>query len=373
VQFDRRIAVLTRLYVDNYKSLVNFDLKLGKEHLFLGRNGTGKSTVFDLLEGIVDLLVNKASIESVFGIDSINRWGGRTVQSFRLESVVGNDVYKYALEIENEGKCQVKREEVWQNDFPLMMFDGTDLLIYRDDGQSSKVLAQNDRLLISSIPAQSRVSRLDAAMSRLFNVIVIRLIPSVMKDESDGEDQLPSVDMANAASFYRHLLQDKPDEMESLRESLRASIDGFDSLRLEVAGKSRILKARFRGDADDRKSKTVEFLFGELSDGQRSLIALYMILHARSDHEATVCLDEPENYLALREIQPLLSSFREQPNTQLLVISHHPEIINELAREHGVLFERMPGGSIRTSPWRAPTEETMTPAELIARGWENGG
>ena len=35
--------MITRLYVDNFKTLVNFELTLGPMNLLLGANGSGKS------------------------------------------------------------------------------------------------------------------------------------------------------------------------------------------------------------------------------------------------------------------------------------------------------------------------------------------
>jgi predicted ATPase len=37
--------MLKRIYVDNFRCLVNFELKLDRVNLLLGRNGTGKTTV----------------------------------------------------------------------------------------------------------------------------------------------------------------------------------------------------------------------------------------------------------------------------------------------------------------------------------------
>ncbi len=41
--------MLKRLYVDNYKCLVNFEFVPQQIQLLLGVNGTGKSSVFDVL------------------------------------------------------------------------------------------------------------------------------------------------------------------------------------------------------------------------------------------------------------------------------------------------------------------------------------
>lgn len=43
--------MLTCLYVDNYKCLVNFELRFGDATLLLGTNGAGKSSVLDLAVG----------------------------------------------------------------------------------------------------------------------------------------------------------------------------------------------------------------------------------------------------------------------------------------------------------------------------------
>ena len=67
---------------------------------------------------------------------------------------------------------------------------------------------------------------------------------------------------------------------------MRTCLDGFDSLKLEQ---------------DEEGIR-----FNELSDGQRSLIFLYAILHFLLARGNTVILDEPDNFISLREIQPWL-------------------------------------------------------------------
>ena len=59
-----------------------------------------------------------------------------------------------------------------------------------------------------------------------------------------------------------------------------------------------------------------------------------------------------------------------RPELQILVISHHPEIINLQAREHGLVFERQNLGPTRVRPFAADEESSLTPAEIVARGEE---
>ncbi len=42
--------MITRLYVDNYKCLVNFELRLDELTLLLGPNGVGKTSVLEAIE-----------------------------------------------------------------------------------------------------------------------------------------------------------------------------------------------------------------------------------------------------------------------------------------------------------------------------------
>ena len=49
--------MLTRLYADNYKCLVDFELRFGDTTLLLGTNGAGKSSVLDVVYRLKQVLV----------------------------------------------------------------------------------------------------------------------------------------------------------------------------------------------------------------------------------------------------------------------------------------------------------------------------
>lgn len=115
-------------------------------------------------------------------------------------------------------------------------------------------------------------------------------------------------------------------------------------------------------------SSQATFRLSELSEGQRALMALYIIYFAFDGKEATICLDEPENFVALSEIQPFFNQLGESHRVQWLLSSHHPEIINLAAVESGLVLRRDAGGPVRVAPFEAKPDERLTPAELVARG-----
>jgi predicted ATPase len=85
-----------------------------------------------------------------------------------------------------------------------------------------------------------------------------------------------------------------------------------------------------------------------------------------------LCIDEPENFLALPEIKPWWGRVMDyclENQAQAMLISHHPSLINYLASNSGYWFERRDNEAVR---WRRITdteEEGLSVAKLIELGW----
>jgi predicted ATPase len=172
----------------------------------------------------------------------------------------------------------------------------------------------------------------------------------------------------NFAHWYRFLSLENQGAVFNLRRDLMDVLPGFDGLRLKDAGDSKRLVADFRmGDKD----YTVGF--AELSDGQRQLIVLYAILEAlRAGEFSALFIDEPDNFVSLREIQPwqqLLEEVCDEGKRQAVIVSHHPEIINAMAHGSERWFSRPQGLHVRAAPF--PAMDGLTPAEIVARGWDD--
>ena len=202
--------------------------------------------------------------------------------------------------------------------------------------------------------------------------IIVSPCPPLFQGEARNEDDFLGLHMKNFVSWYRHVSQENMGGILTLFEDLREAMPGFDAVNLIESGENaRTMKTCFRGGDKDRK--TIPFRLDEVSDGQKLLVALYSLLHL-SPSQALLFLDEPDNYLALREIQPFLVKIGEQcGNTlaQAVILSHHPVTIDYMAGARGRWFYRDGG----ISPVRVRSEpeqviDGLALSEMVARGWE---
>jgi len=368
--------MLTRVYIDNFGCFVNFEHKPARKQLVLGRNGCGKSSYMDTLL-LLRQLVTKGDVLDDFSILSKRtRWLNQSRQTFEIEAELEEGRYCYRLVVDPWGepaRPRVVSETVHLNDQPIFEFQLATVHLYNDEYEQRAAYESDwHRSALATIMPRGELQKLSGFKRWLGGIYCFRINPFTMGARSEGEDLNPRVDLLNIASWYRHLLQADPKQNIALLNSLREVMDDFSYLKLDPAGENiRLLAAEFDRGED---ANAVKFYLNQLSDGQRCLICLYTILHFVLAKGSTVIIDEPENFISLREIQPWLTAVAdtvEGGKGQVLLISHHPEIINQWAPKNGVQFVRDRIGAVRVEPFRGDSDSCLPPAEFIARGWES--
>ncbi len=366
--------MLKKIYVNNYRCLVNFELVLGKMIILMGPNGGGKSTLFDLLRNIRRLLVDNARVNDVFPAEDLNAWAGSTRQSFEFHVENGKDVYVYKLIITHNpdsNKPHIDLEMLTVNGHPLFEFKQGDVQLYTDQFEVGPEYPFDWSIsALATIMPRGNNKKLTWFREWVEKLFIISLQPGNMDSATAEESSWLNHNGSNFASWYRYISQEHQDKVFALTEELRRIVPGFHSFKLETAGTHRVLKIGFT--ADNAYSSPVYFDFRQLSDGQRVIIILYSILHGLRNLENSIFLDEPENYVALAEIQPWLMELREaceEAFSQAVLISHHPELIDYLAPEYGRWIQREPLGPSRVKPLPDNLDPSLKLSEHIARGW----
>ena len=366
--------MLDRIYIDNYRTLVNFDLKLDQMSLLLGENGSGKTSVFDCLRAIQAFLAGDANVLTCFPPENLTRWQSSDLQRFELEGRVGAHTYSYELVIEFDAdrrKARVQKELLWSEGKPSFEFVDGMVQLYRDDSSQGPTYPQDPtKSGLSTLYARADNTRLTAFKEEVARMIILKPCPVIISEDSRREEERLDFHGENFVSWYRYLLQSEAGQQGELFTQLGAVLEGFDSFRLTgPAGSTKRMMVKFR--AENGTSATTEYGWNELSDGQRMLILLYTLVYGTAMGSWILMIDEPDNYLSLREVQPWMTAVSDLCGKhfgQAVFISHHTEIINLLAGRQGIYMDRDQQGPTRIlegPKWI----DGLTPAETVARGW----
>lgn len=371
--------MIERIYLDNYKCFDNTEIDLGSFNLLVGDNGAGKTALFEALSVIKALVVDEQKLGQVLPAQTVTRWQTRDIQTIELAIQGNGGRYTYRLEVEHDrdnAQCRIKKEHLHFEGQPLFTFDLGEVQLYRDDFSEGPAYPFDwGRSALATIMPRNDNKRLTRFKNRLSNIHILRIAPFSMTAESKKEATQPDLGFTNFPSWYRHVTQERPNQQLDFFDDLRDVIDGFQTLRmLSDGGERRVMEMRLDHSTGASSNEPASYRFDELSDGQRALTVLYAIMRFTLQEGTTLCIDEPENYLALPEIQPWLLAFEmacQEADAQAILISHHPELIDLLALEKGLLFSRSNAGPVRTHPVDVEELGSITVSDFIARGWIN--
>lgn len=376
------IAVITRIYIDNYKCFSNFEYRPGALQLLLGENGTGKTAVFDILDALRGFLVDGTSSLSAFPPSTLTAWDQRSKQTFEIALKGQGGEYVYRLIIEQDRASrnnQIGYEDLCFDGRAVYQYQSGEARLFRSGGTAGPVFPFHaSRSAIPTVPERDDNALLSGFRSKLDRIFVFSPDPLRMVSQSEEEEPHPDRWLHQLASWMRHLHLESPDVSERITESLRRDVFA-DLLGYQFQDRGegmRSLRFKFGAPPSEPGQRYQNYYLGldQLSNGQKALVALYTVLHAAVAQDLIICIDEPDNYVALREIRPWLVELTDKvrdSGNQCLLISHHPELINYLAADCGVQFFREGVGPVRVRPFEWSEEDVLRPAEVVARGWEN--
>ncbi|PRP97321.1 AAA family ATPase [Enhygromyxa salina] len=364
--------MITHIFIDNYRCFTNFEFAPRRLNLLLGANGAGKSSFFDLMTAIGDLVVRGADIAEAFPSSSLTRWDRRPTQRVELKLEEGDRHYHYVLVVQHDldlERSSILSEKVTLADKTLFAFEKGNVRLHENDGsEAARFAFGGNKSFLAQIEARPETRDLMIWLEGIRGIWAGRLDARNMSSVSPEEDETLARDGSNFASWYRHFSQENPDRLRALFSALEPIVPGFRAIALvSSGGKGRVRDLVVRMTACGTE---YDLDFEELSDGQRALIVLYALLESARPGRGCLLLDEPELHVGLSEIQPWLVEMdgRFESHGQFFLASHHPEVVDYLAASDPFVFERPDGGPVRVQPAVFDRESGLSASAQLARG-----
>lgn len=364
--------MLTRIFADNFRALVNFELRPARLSLLLGDNGSGKTSVLEVLGNLRDLIVLGRTSTELFSYTR-TKWEMRDVQRFELDFEAGGGTYRYVLEIQHSQSPQerpfIRSEGVSFDGEVLYRYaDGEVHLHYEDDTDGPVFPFRSDQSFLSNLdsPRPPRLNQLGEFRELVAGLWIVQPNPFQMEQVSRQHQSFLARRGFNFASFFDYLNTERPEVRAALEAHLREVSPGFLNFRFTTLWDGKILLAKFGAESH----KAAEYRLEELSEGQRVLFMLYAAVFGHLRQGSLLCFDEPDNFVSLPEIQPWLQTLRDtldEQGGQALIISHHPEVIDYLALDAILRFER-PSGPVIARPLEVEEFSDLRLSDIIARG-----
>ncbi len=343
--------MLESLEIFGYKSLNKVALQFAAVTLLAGGNGSGKSSVFEVMSGLRNCLYEGHKYQDALPARSVFR-GKRTEMlgvlfNLSLRSGVDQFNVQLALRINHERQESSLRGESVSCNGKRIFEQHDRQLTYRNyKGDQIAFERNQDRSFLPEVTHSTSDATDTDYTSKFINTLarigVFKLNPwAIASAEQSMHDNVTELkfDGSNFVDWYRGWITESPERSNLIVSSLASLIPGIRALRLLQIGNTRQLKIEVQHDGD-----AMQFGLSELSDGQRVLLVLACIVHSKKFD--TLLLDEPDSHIASSELQPLLREISD--HVQLIFSSHRAEGIDFGASRSAILLRVEHGETIAT-------------------------
>lgn len=344
-------------------------LGLGQMNVFLGTNGSGKSTFFDIFGFLSDSLHNNVTI-------ALNRRGGlnevisrgcdsnKDLISFEIKfrmtqaDTESSPLITYYVEIGNlSGKSFVNREILkyrrGQKGAPWHFLDFKkgegDAIINEDEygtvGATAKRVSQKvanpDILAIKGLGQFEQFKALSSFRSLLEHWYVSNFaIESGRKISDTGISGHLSVTGDNLAQVTKYLFDYHRSLFDEILAKLSSRIPGIYKVEAKETEDGMIL-LKFQDE-----NFVNPFISRYVSDGTIKMFAYMILLHDPEPHPL-LCVEEPENFLHPDLLLLLCEEIRQysERGGQVFVSTHSPDFVNGLRVEELFFLSKEKGYS----------------------------
>ncbi|MEM6730302.1 MAG: hypothetical protein AAF658_02030 [Myxococcota bacterium] len=224
--------MLKRLYIDNIRSLVNFELRPEQVAALVGPNGGGKSSVYQTLGAVTQFLQSGSKVGDAFPSFSLTRWQSRPVQRIELDVTTAMGEYTYALEVDHEAQHPaIKNETLSADGRVFYRLSKNEVSLFGDEPEEDPLTRfpfAGGRSYLPQVEPRGDNRRLIDFLKWVNGIWRFSLMPREITALSDREDASLAETGRNFVSWYRHIHQERPSVRDRLLKDLSPVIAGLE-------------------------------------------------------------------------------------------------------------------------------------------------
>lgn len=390
--------MIRRVRIRNFRALRSVDVRLDRFHLLIGANASGKSTFFDALTFLRDILVSDLP-RAVFGAPTLGiaarcadprelTWQKKgepiefAVELALPESVkekCGYPAAQYELKVECEPDLRIGLETLYikkqaEEQAPTPQRTQSSLLPDEDNPVVLPPRKQLPEGWKKVVEKTSKADRYTSETKRWVTPFKLGVKRSTLGSVPEDEEQFPaalfvkrmlatsvfslalsapamrrpapaglaselSPDGANLPWVIERLARERPERFASWQEHVRTALPDVQDVKTaeREEDRSRYLVVRYRGG--------LEVPAWAVSDGTLRLLALTLLAYVQLP-ASLVLIEEPENGLHPQALETVLQSLRSVYEAQLLAASHSPIVLGLLEPKDLLCFSKDKSGAV---------------------------
>ena len=350
------------LKICNYKVFKSVEVRdIPNMAIFLGKNGAGKTTFFDVFGFMHDCLNSnvKTALAKRGGFrEVVSREQPGDIQfviKFRPSEDEPLITYEISIGVDEKNRAVVKKEILrfrrGQKGSPWKVLDFSygegiaaegKLNSYADVNLATRKRQKLDSQDILAIMGLGQFKEFEAvsAFRRLIEdwyVADFRIDAARERQEAEYSEQLSRTG-DNLSSVTKYIYDNYPDIFEKIIRKMKERVPGVEMVEAQETQDGYIV-LRFQ----DGKFKN-PFSSKFVSDGTIKMFTYLILLHDPAQH-ALLCVEEPENQLYPELLEELAEEFRDYANAggQVFVSTHSPDFLNAVQLDEIYYFEKKNG------------------------------
>lgn len=370
------MAVIEGFRVQNYRALRDVTLgKLSSQQagepltpftVVIGKNGVGKSTLFDAFGFVADCL--SADVESA--CDMKQRGGFDRLRSMGMDEPIRFEIYyreapnerpityELAITLDSSGRPFVESEVLKQRrkgqkhgrPYPFLRLDhgkgtvwaGEEAVEVEDEedrAQAPVELTDTRQLGIATLGTLKEHPRIKRFRDFLKGWYLSYFYPDAARSlPSAGPQRHLNIHGDNIGNVVQFMEREHKARFKAILERIAAKIPGIASIDTQVTQDKRVLLRFNDGAFGD------PFFAQQMSDGTLKVFA-YLLLLEDPDPPPFICIEEPENGLYHKLLEALAQEFRlhatgKKNAPQIFVTTHQPYFVDALTPKEVWILEK---------------------------------